>query len=226
VTVSAGGRHTVALKSDGSLAAWGENDFGQLGIGTTLPQNSPTPLDTTPPSLSITSGPVFYSNASTLTVSGNVEPGAQVTVTISTDATVGAVSISGTGGSDWSNTIINLVPGVNTITVTAADSSGNKTVQTAIITYDLNPFVQRASDTMTGAAIQPLYDGIPLTATDTLKIRAVTLTESPVFERTGVSLNLHGGYDIGFGSAAGATTIKGTMTIRQGTVKVRNLIIN
>jgi alpha-tubulin suppressor-like RCC1 family protein len=31
--VSAGGSHTVAIKTDGTLWAWGQNNFGQLGIG-------------------------------------------------------------------------------------------------------------------------------------------------------------------------------------------------
>ncbi|MHB1099097.1 MAG: hypothetical protein ACYCZR_06025, partial [Burkholderiales bacterium] len=33
--VAAGYGHTVALKSDGTLAAWGDNAAGQLGIGST-----------------------------------------------------------------------------------------------------------------------------------------------------------------------------------------------
>jgi hypothetical protein len=34
VSVSTGYTHTMALKADGSLWAWGRNDYGQLGIGT------------------------------------------------------------------------------------------------------------------------------------------------------------------------------------------------
>ncbi|MCL0099853.1 hypothetical protein M1O55_03170 [Dehalococcoidia bacterium] len=33
--ISAGTNHTVALKSDGTLWAWGSNEFGMLGDGTT-----------------------------------------------------------------------------------------------------------------------------------------------------------------------------------------------
>ena len=33
ISVSAGGSHTVAIRADGTLWAWGRNTFGQLGIG-------------------------------------------------------------------------------------------------------------------------------------------------------------------------------------------------
>ena len=42
IAISAGYIHSLALKSDGTVWAWGENRFGQLGDGTT--QNRDTPV--------------------------------------------------------------------------------------------------------------------------------------------------------------------------------------
>jgi len=39
--IAAGAHYTVALKTDGTLWAWGYNEFGQLGDGTTVNKNSP-----------------------------------------------------------------------------------------------------------------------------------------------------------------------------------------
>ena len=39
--VAAGDYHSLAIGSDGNLYTWGENNFGQLGIGNTTNQNSP-----------------------------------------------------------------------------------------------------------------------------------------------------------------------------------------
>jgi len=44
VAIAAGSIHTVALKSDGTLVAWGHNGYGQLGDGTTTSRYSPTPV--------------------------------------------------------------------------------------------------------------------------------------------------------------------------------------
>ena len=44
--LSAGHAHTLALKADGSLWAWGRNNHGQLGDGTTTVQSAPVQVGT------------------------------------------------------------------------------------------------------------------------------------------------------------------------------------
>ena len=44
--VSAGGNHTVGIRPDGSLWAWGYNMHGQLGDGTTINKHTPTRIGT------------------------------------------------------------------------------------------------------------------------------------------------------------------------------------
>jgi alpha-tubulin suppressor-like RCC1 family protein len=39
--ISAGGAHSIALKNDHTLWAWGLNSFGQLGVGTTIDKKAP-----------------------------------------------------------------------------------------------------------------------------------------------------------------------------------------
>ena len=41
MAISAGGRQTMAIKNDGSLWAWGDNRFGQLGDGTNEERRTP-----------------------------------------------------------------------------------------------------------------------------------------------------------------------------------------
>jgi len=41
VTVAAGYYHSLAIKADGTLWAWGDNNHGQLGDGTTAEGHSP-----------------------------------------------------------------------------------------------------------------------------------------------------------------------------------------
>ena len=44
--MAAGAAHSLALCADGTLAAWGENSGGQLGIGSTTDSSLPVAVDT------------------------------------------------------------------------------------------------------------------------------------------------------------------------------------
>jgi hypothetical protein len=61
---------------------------------------------------------------------------------------------------------------------------------------------------------------------DAIRMQAVPLTESPVFNLPlGIAVSLQGGYDAAFGSQTGFTTVQGTLTITKGTVIVKNVIL-
>lgn len=45
-SISAGYDHSLAIKNDGTLWAWGRNDYSQLGDGTTANKNTPTQIGT------------------------------------------------------------------------------------------------------------------------------------------------------------------------------------
>lgn len=45
-SVSAGMSHTMAIRTDGTLWAWGANDFGQLGDGTSIAKTTPVQIGT------------------------------------------------------------------------------------------------------------------------------------------------------------------------------------
>jgi alpha-tubulin suppressor-like RCC1 family protein len=56
VLVSAGSYHIMALKSDGTLWAWGYNNYGQLGLGDTTDKYSPVQVGSDNNWVSITAG--------------------------------------------------------------------------------------------------------------------------------------------------------------------------
>jgi hypothetical protein len=43
-TIAGSGRHTVALREEGTLWTWGHNNYGQLGAGTTNNASTPQPI--------------------------------------------------------------------------------------------------------------------------------------------------------------------------------------
>ncbi len=59
IAVSAGGQYNLALKSDGTVWAWGNNDYGQLGKGDTISAFTPTKIDTLTNIVAISAGSYF-----------------------------------------------------------------------------------------------------------------------------------------------------------------------
>ena len=56
ISISAGLSHSFALKEDGTVWAWGENKYGQLGIGNFLDTNVPQKVKTIQNPIQISSG--------------------------------------------------------------------------------------------------------------------------------------------------------------------------
>ena len=182
-----------------------------------------TSRDTQPPALTLTYGPSYYTNSSSIQISGTVEPGAVVTITPAGAATAGPVVYSN-GGAAWSSTVSNLVSGLNNITVTATDAAGNAALNGATITFDSVPFVRRTSDAATASLIQPLYN--TAAATDIIQVRSVGVTESLLFDRPDVTVTLDGGYDQLFTApATGVSVVNGPVIIRAGTVRASRITI-
>jgi len=55
-TVAAGNWHNLALSQDGKVWAWGWNEFGQLGDGTTIERHSPVRVTGLPPIVALAAG--------------------------------------------------------------------------------------------------------------------------------------------------------------------------
>jgi RHS repeat-associated protein len=58
LTFSAGQRHALALRSDGSIWAWGTNQFGELGLGTNTLVMWPTQISSLSNIVSVSAGPL------------------------------------------------------------------------------------------------------------------------------------------------------------------------
>ena len=71
IAFSAGQSHSLGIRTDGTLWAWGRNDYGQLGIGTTADQSSPVQIGSgaTGPWSVVNAG---YSNSFALTTDGRM----------------------------------------------------------------------------------------------------------------------------------------------------------
>lgn len=168
------------------------------------------PFTFTPPNL--TAG-------KTTTVSATAS--SSLPVTFASTTTPSICTTSGTNGT----TVTGLLAGVCTIT---ADQPGDAAFAAAPqISHNINviaPFIRinsnvTAENTLTGALAAP-------TANATIDIQAAPVFVENVVMNNPVTINLNGGYNTLFNPQAGVfTTIQGSLTIRNGTLRVSQIAI-
>ena len=110
VAIAAGTSHSLALCSDGTLAAWGYNHYGQLGDNTTVDCNVPTAVNTT-------SGVSALYGKTVVAIAA----GAYHSLVLCSDGTLVAWGANGSGQLGDNTTTQRLVPAaVNTVSNVSA----------------------------------------------------------------------------------------------------------
>lgn len=98
------------------------NGFGNITVYGIDGGKNPQLVDTVPPAFTVNPVPVEVT-VDTVTISGSVEAGSTVQVSVGGSAVVGAVVYS--SSASWSVQVAGLSAGANTITVSAKDAAGN-----------------------------------------------------------------------------------------------------
>ena len=156
--ISAGGSHSVAAKSDGSVWAWGLNGSGQLGVTCTSPCNTPN----------------FVTSLSSV---DKIAAGQSHTVSVTTDGTVWASGVNNTAQIGDGTLRTRFTP----VKVSEAGyvwKVGTPTFSLAAGTYTAEQTVVLASATP-GATIRYTMNGATPTETDPVAPQSgVTVTQS------------------------------------------------
>ncbi len=85
ISISAGGAHSLGIRSNGSLWAWGYNADGELGLGDTTNRHTPRPVAPFPPCPQCTGDPVVLTNVT-------FPPGTACECAAATSITIGATT--------------------------------------------------------------------------------------------------------------------------------------
>ncbi len=88
----------------------------------------------------------------------------------------------------------------------------------------LSPPVRNARTSDYYSTLQDAYDNQATADRDTIQSQATNFTENLNINRP-ISVTLNGGYDCGYTTQTGKTTLNGTMTIYNGTVTIENFIL-
>ena len=210
IAVAAGDEHTVALRNDGAIWAWGNNANGQLGDGTNtrrlFPVQVKVPLTTI---LTGTGGGSVHSNPSGLACSSGT---CTVTIPLGTSVTLMATPDADSIFAGWTGGgCTGLTDCTMTITATTMVSAGFDYVEPAKVQGG------NSYPTLSGAYAGAQDD-------DTILARTFGFKEDLVLGRN-IACTLRGGFDTSFANNPGITTLEGILTVIHGVVTVENLAV-
>jgi alpha-tubulin suppressor-like RCC1 family protein len=175
-------------------------------------------LDTMPPVLTITSMPDNLSTSSTATFSFSAsEPVTGYECRIDSSSYEPCISPKSFSG---------LSEGSHTFHLRAVNLVGNTAETSYTWTITTNPVAMiNGANTTYYSNVGGAFAAIPLAATTTIKVLALDLIEALTLNVANTIVTLNGGYNCNFASADGMTSLKGSLTINDGTLIVGNLVI-
>lgn len=179
--IDAGGLHSHALLSDGTVWSWGFNSNRELGIGNTTAQRfatqsfspslfaPPEPVDTLPPTISLTAS-LTTPTSTDITINATITDDKGVTVQKWAVGNQTASYFASQGNTLTGSSFV--VSANGTYTVYAKDEAGNETVQTITIS-NIDKIAPTIALTRNGNVIQ-------VTATDANGVKSIKLPNGSV----------------------------------------------
>lgn len=157
VQVAAGMRFAAGLTSTGQVFTWGENDFGQLGNGTTVGRSLPAPV-------LAPSGSGYLEGIVHLSVGLH-------SVVVSTETEVYGWGYNGSGnlgdGTTTNHSLPSLVPGISNVSALClGDSHGVAITNSGVFAWGANTYGQLGTGNNTSSSVPLVIGGMPSGATD------------------------------------------------------------
>jgi alpha-tubulin suppressor-like RCC1 family protein len=161
IAIAAGAQHSLALLSDGTVMAWGDNELGQLGDGTTSgPEHCYTETEPTQCSTS----PVLVGSLSEVTA---IAAGQNYSLALLRNGTVMAWGSNdmgelGDGSSSWANDVPAPVTGLSGVTAIAAggDTSLALLSNGTVMSWGANEFGQLGDGSLTQSDVPVAVSGL------------------------------------------------------------------
>lgn len=249
---AAGGAHSFGVKTDGSLWAWGGNFQGQLGDGTTTIRLAPVPVGSHTDWQTIAAG---WEHSAGIRIGppgvsswgwnefGQVGDGTTanryVPVLIAIPVDADGDGYYSDVDCDDSNPLINVMPYWHPDV--DSDGFGNPAVSLQQCSQpagyvldgtdcdDSDPFIFPGGLPVRIANVSEYYGSLQEAYTmsennDIIQVKNMALVHNVIMNES-KPLTISGGYDCAFSLMTGMTTIKGTITISDGTVRIEGIIL-